>query len=108
TTWSPSTSNTAGSDTASPGSPASFSTSITSPSATLYCLPPVLTIAYIATRLPVNVTLVVRIGSMTGYAHPDSPAHSSAPWYRIRHAQSGRPPEGAPRHRGAPPAPRAC
>src|SRR6478672_534303 len=43
----PSTSSTAGRVTAAPGSPAIFSTSMTSPSATLYCLPPVLTIAYI-------------------------------------------------------------
>src|SRR5919202_869460 len=49
---SPSTRSTAASVTASPGSPASFSTSITSPSATLYCLPPVLTIAYIGRGLP--------------------------------------------------------
>src|SRR5437016_12618438 len=47
----PSTTSTADSDTASPGEPASFSTSITSPSATLYCLPPVLTIAYIGRGL---------------------------------------------------------
>src|SRR6478609_29927 len=43
----PSTSSTAGRVTAAPGSPSSFSISMTSPSATLYCLPPVLTIAYI-------------------------------------------------------------
>src|SRR5664279_548275 len=43
----PSTSRTAGRVTAAPGSPSSFSISMTSPSATLYCLPPVLTIAYI-------------------------------------------------------------
>src|SRR4051812_28936022 len=49
---SPSTRSTAGRVTASPAAPASFSTSITSPSATLYCLPPVLTIAYIGRGLP--------------------------------------------------------
>src|SRR6478736_6243047 len=43
----PSTRSTAGRVTAAPGSPSSFSISMTSPSATLYCLPPVLTIAYI-------------------------------------------------------------
>src|SRR6476661_5708639 len=43
----PSTRRTAGRVTAAPGSPSSFSISMTSPSATLYCLPPVLTIAYI-------------------------------------------------------------
>src|SRR5204862_4481741 len=48
---SPSTRSTAESDTASPGEATSFSTSITSPSATLYCLPPVLTIAYIGRGL---------------------------------------------------------
>src|SRR5439155_14320121 len=47
----PSTTRTADSETASPGAPASFSTSITSPWATLYCLPPVLTIAYIGRGL---------------------------------------------------------
>src|SRR3954447_21784030 len=34
-----------------PGSPSSFSTSTTSPTATLYCLPPVLTIAYADTEV---------------------------------------------------------
>src|SRR6478752_3362099 len=43
----PSTRSTAGSVIAAPGSLSSFSISMTSPSATLYCLPPVLTIAYI-------------------------------------------------------------
>jgi hypothetical protein len=38
----PSTRRTAGRVTAAPGSPSSFSISMTSPSATLYCLPPVL------------------------------------------------------------------
>src|SRR5256714_12689816 len=42
----PSTYNTAGKVCSVPGSPSSFSTSTTSPTATLYCLPPVLTIAY--------------------------------------------------------------
>src|SRR4029079_6637423 len=37
-----------GSDTEAPGSESSFSTLTTSPTATLYCLPPVLTIAYVA------------------------------------------------------------
>src|SRR5919112_3016492 len=42
----PSTTSRAGRLTLAPASPASFSTSTTSPTATLYCLPPVLTIAY--------------------------------------------------------------
>src|SRR5690348_8335542 len=42
----PSTSRSAGSCTAAPAAPSSFSTSTTSPTATLYCLPPVLTMAY--------------------------------------------------------------
>src|ERR1041384_2172475 len=41
----------AGNESSAPGSPASFSTSTMSPTATLYCLPPVLTIAYIGTEL---------------------------------------------------------
>src|SRR5215204_3259035 len=50
-TSSPSTSRSAGSSTLAPGSPAIFSTSTTSPTATLYCFPPVLTMAYIDARL---------------------------------------------------------
>src|SRR5579875_2327471 len=46
-----STSSTADSATCSPGAASSFSTSMTSPSATLYCLPPVLTMAYIGGSL---------------------------------------------------------
>src|SRR4051794_27529557 len=46
-TSSPSTSSRAGRSTLEPGSPTIFSTSTTSPTATLYCLPPVLTMAYI-------------------------------------------------------------
>src|ERR687890_1659363 len=42
----PSTTSRAGRLTLAPASPASFSTSTTSPTATLYCLPPVLTMAY--------------------------------------------------------------
>src|SRR5690606_14598683 len=43
---------TAGKLNSLPGSPSSFSTSTTSPTATLYCLPPVLTIAYADTDAP--------------------------------------------------------
>src|SRR5919112_5905956 len=42
----PSTTRSAGRLTLAPASPATFSTSTTSPTATLYCLPPVLTMAY--------------------------------------------------------------
>src|ERR1700682_4701239 len=47
-TVAPSTTRATGSDTDAPGSESSFSTLTTSPTATLYCLPPVLTIAYVA------------------------------------------------------------
>src|SRR6202171_6412371 len=47
-TVAPSTTRATGSDTDAPGSESSFSTLNTSPTATLYCLPPVLTIAYVA------------------------------------------------------------
>src|SRR3954467_696708 len=46
-TASPSTRRTTGRVSVAPGSPLIFSTVSTSPSATLYCFPPVLTIAYI-------------------------------------------------------------
>src|SRR5699024_9362379 len=42
------TTSATGSETDAPGSDSSFSTLTTSPTATLYCLPPVLTIAYVA------------------------------------------------------------
>src|SRR5687768_11118765 len=45
-TLAPSTTSRAGSATASPTPPVTFSTWTTSPTATLYCLPPVLTMAY--------------------------------------------------------------
>ena len=44
-TVAPSTTRATGNDTLAPGSDSSFSTLTTSPTATLYCLPPVLTIA---------------------------------------------------------------
>src|SRR3979490_2072549 len=47
-TFAPSTTRATGSETLEPGSDSSFSTLSTSPTATLYCLPPVLTIAYVA------------------------------------------------------------
>src|SRR5262245_29846671 len=47
-TVAPSTTRATGSETLEPGSESSFSTLTTSPTATLYCLPPVLTIAYVA------------------------------------------------------------
>src|SRR5690349_11181416 len=72
TRLSPSTSSTADSDTASPGAPASFSTSMTSPSATRYCLPPVLTIAYIGGGL-----LAYVVGTAAGLTIKPSEAHHS-------------------------------
>src|SRR2546423_10355026 len=53
----PSTYNTAGKVCSVPGSPSSFSTSTTSPTATLYCLPPVLTIAYADTEVSCYSTM---------------------------------------------------
>src|SRR6476646_11112649 len=47
-TFAPSTTRATGRSTVAPGSTSSFSTFTTAPSATLYCLPPVLTIAYVA------------------------------------------------------------
>src|SRR3954467_6410765 len=47
-TFAPSTTRATGSETLAPASTSSFSTLTTSPTATLYCLPPVLTIAYVA------------------------------------------------------------
>src|ERR1041384_4074667 len=47
----PSTTSSAWREISVPGSPSSFSTSTMSPTATLYCLPPVLTIAYIRTEV---------------------------------------------------------
>src|ERR671927_1049625 len=76
---SPSTRSTAASVTASPGSPTSFSTSITSPSATLYCLPPVLTIAYIGRGLPVVKADGSR-GAAGGTRQPERGPHA-----RVRH-----------------------
>src|ERR1700751_6021393 len=50
----PSTTRRAGSVTAAPAATSSFSTVTTSPTATLYCLPPVLTMAYIVNPLLSN------------------------------------------------------
>src|SRR5688500_9444440 len=47
----PSTTSSVWREISVPGSPSSFSTSTMSPTATLYCLPPVLTIAYIRTEV---------------------------------------------------------
>src|SRR5829696_962998 len=70
-TSSPSTSRSAGRSTRSPGSPTIFSTSTTSPTATLYCLPPVLTMAYIDALLLGCVRARNRVhvawASWTGY-----------------------------------------
>src|SRR5882757_6061204 len=56
-TAAPSTTSSAGKLTSVPGSPSSFSTWTTSPTATLYCFPPVLTIAYIGTEVSCYSTM---------------------------------------------------
>src|SRR6266568_5411456 len=108
-TSAPSTTSTADSDTASPGAPTSFSTSITSPSATLYCLPPVLTIAYIGRGLLLSCW---RMGHGRGAGDSaQQPGTRSAPGVK-RTSSEARPPNrgwtlGArlrPRGPGAPPA----
>src|SRR5262245_31979961 len=59
-TLAPSTTRATGSVTFEPGSESSFSTLTTSPTATLYCLPPVLTIAYVAIVAPASFSLRAR------------------------------------------------
>src|SRR5207253_2351354 len=66
----PSTTSSAGKLTSAPGPPSSFSTWTMSPTATLYCLPPVLTIAYIGTEVSCYSTL-------TGHARPKHTANST-------------------------------
>src|SRR5882757_10026647 len=56
-TSAPSTTSSAGKLTSVPGSPSIFSTWTTSPTATLYCFPPVLTIAYIGTEVSCYSTM---------------------------------------------------
>src|SRR5699024_7225118 len=63
----PSTTRIGDSDTAVPASPSIFSTLTRSPSATLYCLPPVLTIAYME-GFPLLLGCVGTCGDHTGCA----------------------------------------
>src|SRR3712207_4062078 len=63
---SPSTSSTGTSETSSPGAPSSFSTVTTSSTATLYCLPPVLTIAYMDALLQSSGDVVRGPGGRPG------------------------------------------
>ena len=104
----------------------SFSTSITSPSATLYCLPPVLTMAYIAGSTPSSLCSISRAGGDDRSRGPDArAAHRAAgrrPDYDTaggarqnasvsrrlsRSAPAGRP-AGSPRAGGAAPGPGAA
>src|SRR2546423_10580500 len=80
----PSTYNTAGKVCSVPGSPSSFSTSTTSPTATLYCLPPVLTIAYADTE----VSCITRqwVGART-----IGPPPGRRSWTRAATCSGGRP-----------------
>src|SRR6476660_4126349 len=90
-TVSPSTRRIGDRATSAPAAASSFSTSITSPSATLYCLPPVLTIAYIGGGLPVveAVDGRPRSGSPgsrgTAARARGNSAHQSAPQASLRH-----------------------
>src|SRR2546421_6454917 len=91
----PSTTSTADSDTASPGAPTSFSTSITSPSATLYCLPPVLTIAYIGRGLLSCCGRMDRGGRHPSGATHDNRAHEECTEGQAYVIERGRPKSGS-------------
>src|SRR2546430_5346680 len=81
----PSTTSSAGKVSSVPGSPSSFSTSTTSPTATLYCLPPVFTIAYI-----VDATLLLLDGVWSRRPAAQNSAHRfGGPRYRLRAARNG-------------------
>src|ERR1700743_3801480 len=80
----PSTSRTAGSETSAPAAASSFSTSITSPSATLYCFPPVLMMAYIADPLLGHHTGTRRRAGLGTATHETGPP-TNGPSYRLRH-----------------------
>src|SRR5690349_18589598 len=75
---SPSTSSTGTSEISSPGAPSSFSTVTTSSTATLYCLPPVLTIAYIADARLLNIGGAPGALGLSQLA-PVPGAHTTAP-----------------------------
>src|SRR6476646_3916558 len=82
-TFSPSTRSTAGSETSSPGAAGSFSTDTTSPTDTRYCLPPVLTMAYIGVALLGSG----ESGSVRRARNKGPPL--DGPPFRIRHAPYG-------------------
>src|SRR4051794_34448086 len=95
---SPSTSSTAGRLISAPGWPSIFSTVSTSSTATLYCLPPVLTIAYI-----VDARLLKLSGGLMGTRHG---AHAASPsTCRGRSSLTPRVRKGKSQgHTGSPPA----
>ena len=77
---SPSTSSTGTSEISSPGAPSIFSTVTTSSTATLYCLPPVLTIAYMDALLQSSGD-VVRVPSWVAWSsRPRAAAPVSIQW----------------------------
>src|ERR1700741_3974776 len=82
-TSSPSTTSSAGNESSAPGSPSSFSTSTMSPTATLYCLPPVLTIAYIGTELSCYSVLETE-GCACGQRRARVGPPKGGPTYRVR------------------------
>src|SRR4051794_19144529 len=92
-TFAPSTTRATGSETSAPGSPSSFSTLTTSPTATLYCLPPVLTIAYVAI-VPLLSGRALPVGARAGLgAEPRwARCHRHQPkdnWSRVRETRLG-------------------
>src|SRR3954470_16823902 len=77
-TSAPSTTRSAGRLTLAPASPVSFSTSTTSPTATLYCLPPVLTMAYTVGLLVAGQGVAgtaQRTTTCRGYRTPRAPSN---------------------------------
>src|SRR3954447_13914094 len=97
---SPSTNSNGTSETTSPGSPSIFSTVTTSSTATLYCLPPVLTIAYIDALLLARGTRD-RTGTSVALQVPRQPTDGARRRYpRVRKGygvvQTGSPPLSPP------------
>src|SRR3954469_9171312 len=75
----PSTTSSAGRLMLAPASPVSFSTSTTSPTATLYCLPPVLTMAYTVGLLVAGQGVAgtsQRTATCRGYRTPRAPSNA--------------------------------
>src|SRR2546421_6519984 len=90
-TSAPSTTRATGNETFAPGSESSFSTLTTSPTATLYCLPPVLTIAYVAIvpllsgrALPVGALAGLGCGATSAHCRRRQPKDN---WFRVREAR---------------------